>query len=937
MTGTTLKYAPTHTAAKRVLRFGSFELRPLERVLSRDGQPIALGDRALDLLLILIERPGELVTKEELIARAWPRRVVEEVNLRINIAALRRALGDGRSGIRYIVNVIGNGYSFVGEVSLGSALEWVAHERAPVQNTLPVALSYLVGRVADIEAVEEMLERRRLVTIIGVGGVGKSAVAVATATSHASAYRDGVCFVDLTPIGDAALVPLSLATALGVAVDPRNPLPMMGDYLREKDMLLILDNCEHLVDAVAELVESLLRMSYGLRILATSQEPLRTPGEGRHRLRPLETPPATETLGRLSARSWTAMELFVDRARCADQSFQLTDANAALVGSICRSLDGLPLAIELAAARVGSMELGDLVARLQQSAAPPDRRTSVAHHQTLRATLDWSHALLSDRERIVLRRLAVFRGPFSSALAVGVCAQDGLIAEEAMNALLSLVDRSLISTECSGEQVLHRLLNTMRDFAVEKLMQSPDASDIFRWHAEEVARQLRQAELDWNTMIRTEWLRAYEHLLEDIRAAVEWALSFNGNASLAAQLTLAAVPFGYQLALTEEFVALVQQTLEALARQSLGERALEERLKGALLHLRRHLIDGGEVRADQMPAPDAPLAHQISLLINETIDRIEAGQYAEALECARDIFERARANSDPAALLVAKRVMAQATHFHGDHTAARRLAEGVLNSPAAPPLRYVPTAIHPRVSMRIILARILWVEGHADRAKDTAQRALEYAEADNPFALCQVLALASCPIAMWRGDTRAAASLIVRLDDCARRYRLERWRAYALHYAACEAASGNGITNAGEEPDASRGLLTDMLLTLGSRHVRLTDEDLAPARRLCWCGPELLRLQAERQIAQAGMDAWESAEAKLLLALDLAEQQNALAWRLRAALALAEMWKQVNRRRDARALLTAVYGRFSEGHGTRDLARAQQLVACLEDAPGASS
>src|SRR5271156_3255136 len=421
---------PGVTSARRVARFGPFQLMPTERVLLEDARQIPLGDRAFDILTTLVEHEGNVVSKEELIARAWPRRVVEEVNLRIHIAALRRALGDGKAGERYIVNIIGRGYVFIAKVST-DALD-VAIPNAPTHR-LPARLTHLVGRDKEVEVISHMVCERRLVTLVGAGGVGKSTLALAAAAICADTFTDAAIFIDLTTVSDPALVPMVLATAIGLSVQARDPVPALVRYLQNRHMLLVVDNCEHLISTTADTIAILLRNNEQLHVLATSREPLRTDGEWQHRIPPLDTPSPAQPPDLRSAVRIASIELFVERARSADQSFELTESNLDMVASVCHQLDGIPLAIELAAARMGQMSINHLSIRLQDQFVWDSigRRAGVTHHQTLRATLDWSYALLSVTEQVVLQRLAIIRGRFNFAFGLGVCARNGLTEEEA--------------------------------------------------------------------------------------------------------------------------------------------------------------------------------------------------------------------------------------------------------------------------------------------------------------------------------------------------------------------------------------------------------------------------------------------------------------------------------------------------------------------------
>src|SRR5690349_17658950 len=350
----------------RAISFGPFRLAAARRLLLEGDEPVRLGSRAFDLLAALVERAGEVVGKAELVARAWPGTFVDESNLKIQVSALRRALGDGQGGRRYLVTVPGRGYNFVAPVSLEEPREappppTVAPARV---HNLPFAVTRMVGRDETAAALVARLSRERLVTIVGPGGIGKTTVALAVAERVIADYEHGVWLVDLAPLGDPRLVPSTLATVLGLEVRSDDPLPWLVTFLADKRMLLVLDSCEHVVEAAADLVAEVLRGAPGVRALATSREPLRVGGERQHRLPPLDFPAEPAGLTAAAALAFPAVRLFVERAAASLDGFELGDADAPLVADICRRLDGIALAIELAAGRVDVFGVGGLVGLL---------------------------------------------------------------------------------------------------------------------------------------------------------------------------------------------------------------------------------------------------------------------------------------------------------------------------------------------------------------------------------------------------------------------------------------------------------------------------------------------------------------------------------------------------------------------------------------------
>ena len=432
--------------------FEDFQLWPSSRVLTRKNAPVQLGARALDVLIALVERPGEVVSKEELFALVWPNRLIEESNLRVHIAAVRKALGDGRSGTRFIASVPGRGYTFVAEVVRTPRQEGKTDREAASVTSLdhvgfPAALTRIFGRDEVVAEIADQLPRSRLVTISGTGGIGKTAVALAVALRVANRYRDGVQLIDLAPLAHPDLLAAHLASVLRLAaLDENEPLQKVLTHLQPRAQLIVLDNCEHVIGAVSEIAEAILAQAPEIHLLPTSREPLRAAGEWVQRLSPLAVPVSTPELNAAEAIHFAAVQLFVERLRAWDGSFELTDGDARIIADICARLDGLPLAIELAATRVPLFGLHGLADRLDDrfSILTRGRRTAVQRHQTLSAMIDWSYEGLSESEQIVFRRLSVFRSSFTIEAADAI-AHDGRDDNFSMvDVLDDLLQKSLI-------------------------------------------------------------------------------------------------------------------------------------------------------------------------------------------------------------------------------------------------------------------------------------------------------------------------------------------------------------------------------------------------------------------------------------------------------------------------------------------------------------
>ena len=473
---------------ERAISFGPFRLVPTQRLLLEDDNPVRVGSRALDILTALVERPGELVGKHELMARVWRGTFVEEGNLKFQVGALRRALGDGRGGRRYIATSAGQGYRFVAPVSVAQAPAAAALPAAPTRqnHNLPQQLTRLIGRADAVSRIVARLQRHRLLSIVGPGGIGKTSVAIAVAEASVNTYEHGVWFVDLAPLADARLVPSAVAQVLGFDIRSDDPVPGLVGALRDRRLVLVLDNCEHVIEAAATLAVAILRGAADVHILATSREPLRVEGEYVQRLPPLSSGFPSDHLGAAEALAFPAVELFVERAAERLGEFELTDENAPIVAEICLKLDGIPLAIELAAARVETFGVRGLATHLDDRfrLLTSGRRSGPPRHRTLRAALDWSYDVLSEPERAVLRRLGIFMGGFTLDAACAVVADPGLLKGDVIDAVAELVEKSLAVVETTETEPRLRLLETTRAYALERLAESGEWEAVAHRHAD---------------------------------------------------------------------------------------------------------------------------------------------------------------------------------------------------------------------------------------------------------------------------------------------------------------------------------------------------------------------------------------------------------------------------------------------------------------------
>ena len=500
--------------------FGRFELQPATRQLLVDGQPVDLGARAFDVLHALIERRERLVTKEELLDLAWPGIVVEENNLPVQVSSLRRILGPDA-----IVTIPGRGYQFTLQATHAAARP-SQHTESPTNN-LPNQITSFIGRERELAEVKQLLVQNRLVTLIGAGGIGKTRLGLQVAADSLERFPNGVWLVELASLSDPGLVPKTAATALGLKEQPGRPISQtLIEHLKDKVLMLLLDNCEHLLDGCASLVDTLVRQCPHITILATSREALRTDGEQAYRVPSLSLPDPKQAHTPVSIAPFEAVQLFTERALLARADFEVTNQNAPTLASICYRLDGIPLAIELAAARVRSLSVEEINRRLDERfrLLTGGSRTALPRQQTLRSLIDWSYDLLNDSEKRLLQRLAVFAGGWTLDAAEHVCAGEGVEERGVLDLLTSVADKSLVLAEQNDGDYRYRLLETVRQYAQDKLLESGVDQAVRTRHHDYYLALAEEAEPKLLGAEQIEWLQHLEVEHENLRAALNWSL-----------------------------------------------------------------------------------------------------------------------------------------------------------------------------------------------------------------------------------------------------------------------------------------------------------------------------------------------------------------------------------------------------------------------------
>ena len=940
---------------RKIALFGPFLLYATERVLKKNGTPLTIGSRALDILIMLLEHAPEVVSKRALMRRVWGQLVVDDVSLRFHVAALRKHLGDADLSGSYVKNIPGRGYCFAGTVS------WAAVAPEPTPKTahtaaspLPRAPLLMVGRDSTVRELAVLLKQQRFISIVGAGGIGKTTIALALAHRMLTEFDGAVHFLDLGAVEDSRLPASLLASQLGLVVVSDYPLPIILDFLRERRMLLVFDSCEHLIGATATLTENIFRDAPQVHILVTTREALRAEGEQVHHLPPLECPPYAESLTATQALSFPAVQLFVKQVSHSGHEFELTDADAPIVAEICRRLDGIALALKLAAARVGAHGVQGTSTLLDKQFRLlwPGRRTALPRHQTLRATLDWSYNLLSTTEKLVLRRLAVFVGGFALEAALNVSVE-GLDPAELTETLATLADKSLLTSDRTTA-LRYRLLDTTRAYAWQKLHESGEDLKIARRHCEYMIHESQQFEATILAPPSPGSIDFFALNLNNLRAALDWAYSDSGDTVLGAKLAGASAFFFFQADLLPECAAWTERAIGALDTSSQGtelELALLACFATSLMVARGNAPASHTafVRALHFAERlnDAPM--QLYILHALYMWQIRSGDLSGLRELGDRVATVAKDIPDPLPDAVAHGFFALTCFFTGANREVDRHAHVALTAPVHLSQFNVESFGHP-YRLRAMLVRNLWVLGYPEQAMATAEATLqEVAHLNRPETLCFMLMICGM-VPLETGDWPRAEELIHRLSNIATKHHLFIYTQVSIGWQGRLAVSRDNLSQGVELLQTALAALHEAGYELYSPHLSVAlAEGLAKSGQrelahstICeavsWAETrglmlnliELLRVKGEILISMSQQAAGRDGAACLLQSLQLARERGLLSLELRTGISLARLWAGRAQRDKAFELLEPIFNRFSEGFQTRDLVTATNLLQQLQ-------
>jgi predicted ATPase/DNA-binding winged helix-turn-helix (wHTH) protein len=952
----------SETSANLVYACDQWEIDLGRRELRSRGIAVPLGGRAFEIVTVLVQSATDLVTKDHMMERVWPGAIVGDGTLHVHISAVRKALGADRAMLK---TVSGRGYRLLGS--------WAPQQRegtappvyspltrtsgAPPANNFPPLITRLIGRAAAAQFVQDLVSAYRAVTLTGPGGIGKTALAIKAVRYLLPDFEDGGWLVELASLSDPGLVPSTVASTLGLKLSGEISAESVARAVGGRHLVLVLDNCEHVIDAVARLAETFTRLCPRTTIVATSREILRIDGESVYRVPPLDVP----ALGQAAPDyilQYSAVELFVARTKALNAGFSPQAENLASIATICRHLDGIPLAIEFAAARAAVISVQGVAAGLHNRFAllTAGRRTALPRHRTLRATFDWSHDLLPETERQLLRRLAVFPGGFTIDAAAAVMRDTGFDASAVLDGIANLVAKSWVALDKSGDNARWTLLETIRAYALEKLAESDESNDAQRRHAaffrDLFALQARGA----RPSLSDDNLARHVREIDNVRAALDWSFSPAGDQAIGVDLTAAYAPVWRHLSQMSECSERCERALLGLEPHVTANMPLRMELQINLASAifitmgppeqAKALLTKALETADALNDLNAQ-AGALSMLISIYFAR---GEFGRAQIAAERIEQVAHRIGDPVHLRFAYQQMANTLLTRGRSREAQQYLERLLRSPAASgdPRDAIYYNSNDHAADRATLAQALWMQGFAEQAVNEARLCLkELQGADHPLLLCRAL-YGIGRMSTMICDFATADREIARLIEVTKGSNAHFWEA-AAHFLKGKLLVERGefaqgilvLRDAFETSDRTgwhisyeeyKGALALGLAGTGrlAEALLAVDDAMAADRKKSdgrgWYAPELLRIKGELLLQQAAGQLVLAAEDCFTQAAQMALEQGALFWELRVALSVARLRVSQGRHHEARASLASVYDRFTEGFATVDMQAARTLL-----------
>jgi len=953
---------PAERAPPRSFAFGPFVLIPEQQLLLNFGTPVRMGGRALDILTVLVSRAGELVSKRELVSRVWQNTVVEDSNLKVNMATLRRALGEEPDAPQFIATVVGRGYRFVAPVRPAELPSAQTAAPGARDHNLPPVTTRIVGRANTINTIRQALGKSRLVSIVGPGGIGKTTVALAVAEQVGEEEDVSTTFVDLARVASEEFVPASLLAALGINSGGDDSLQAIASILAKRKALLVFDTCEHVPNAVAAICRIVLEKTENVRVLATSRQVLHVRGEHVEWLDPLEVPPFNEAITAPELLRFAAPQLLAERA-LEKTGHRLQDSEAYAVAEICRRLDGSPLAIELVSSRFAGRSAGVVLKELDDRFRALRRYSTGAplRQQTMLSTLEWSYALLTGNEATVLRSLSIFAGSFDTDAAFGVVAPLGLPTVDTFSAISGLQAKSMLNLDRQSGELRYRLLDTTRAFASSLLEDDPsELACVSEGHARLQLATLTRAGAGAGARhaqaSSRELREKYGRQIDDLRRALDWALHRAGDPMLGIELVAAGLPLWHELSLGEESRRNCERAMVEFDRVDCTDATLKLKLAIGLGSAHNTQSGADIEKTIKVLKTAAQLAREtgnaraeyrvLSALATYQLLPDHQTQVPATLLAMREAAIRTKDRSAvwEQELRLAEWESLTCQILQGIDRLKRLRAE-MRDGADETPTRFYEA--YQRTKVDVHLAALLWLAGCPGEATLLAEEAAIAA-----IAIPHGSTLAYClaHVIIWTMNeshlyerARFYADL---LKSTVYRHGMAAW----IPIANCYCESITALSGAGSNPDALRAAFDELrngMMHLGhhSYHATLikamiaigqTDDAArsvdvvlrAGAQR--WLLPEFLRLRASTERSYGRI---KDAKASLMEAVHIAGENECLAWKLRSTLDLATLLKDEGHPAEARRCLAPVYAAFGSGDATADLRQARDLLAALGATP----
>ena len=948
-----------------VIRLGQFEIDLGMRTLRQSGAHIPLGSRAFDILAVLVSAAGRLVTKDELLDTVWPKTVVAENNIQVHLSALRKVLGDDRD---LIVTIPGRGYQLRQRpvASQARAID------SSFRRSVPLRENGLTGRDTAVQEISLMLQTAQVLTLTGAGGIGKTSLAMEVARQALSDFSCAVCFVELATATTEDAVLSEVAQTCGLStLDAAVDISQLAAALSGRRMLLVLDNAEHVVDVVARMVDALVAQSKVLRVMATSREPLRLMPETVYRVEPLDVPPAHSTHAEIG--QFSAVKLFLLRVNSLQQYAGVGSAELHLIGEICRRLDGIPLAIELAAARVVGLGVAGVHRHLHDrfSLLTGGYRTALPRHQTLRATFDWSFSILDPCHQVLFRRLAVFSGGFTFDAMCSVVCDEKYAVADAISGIGDLVAKSLVNIEPEGPVRRYRLAESTSAYALEKLCAEGEQKPIAARHARYVSDCLRPRLADSDTEPSDREID-FRQSLGDARSAFDWAFSQHGDTRIGIELASGLTEALLDAGLVDECCTRAGQAIDALeelppaAVDSDTEMRLRATLASALTYAQGSVSKPAQLWTEvlTLAGDRGDQVRHAQALWGLWNTMLSSGNIYGSMNYARRFQRFASHRGTAWQIVLGDQLIAISQHCLGEHEQARLVlanARERFDQLQKDPQRDGRFAVDPMVMCNGTLVRITWLQGDTEASLALVDALINQVRSETlEPSLTHVLGAVAIPLALMCGELARATRYIDIMRSQAALHGFTIWLDYCACLGACrDILNGQGAAATAlleEKLDAllSRGfrrLVTPIIVTCAE--ALIAEGHLAEASRrlnevLSFCLnngelfflPEVWRARGVLAQAEAGDHTIDgnAAQEKLTIAfscfqesIELSCKQGAKMWQLRASMALASLLHANNRTAEAVELLASLAADFSETGTASDIQALFKFLGALRD------